>query len=295
MSDKLNPLRIKNLYQMLFEMATGNLSYRLNAKGESLAESLNAFAATMQLEISHSRYVIPHYTYQNLVRMTFILTSNFTIKDVNQEALEILGYDAKQLLDRHFENIIASQSGALWEQLKKEIDSDDNYHATVYLIFLTNEKMFLTAFCSISKTVRSKKIHVSSVATILQDIMADKAGNSKALAPKLADADLAQLVYEYIRGNLENPLPNVQELSKMFGVNDFRLKDSFRHFFGTSIYQCYNEQRLKKAHDLIANTELPLKSIPYSCGFNDYGVFSKAFKKKYQYSPSELFRKTTRD
>lgn len=285
---------------MLFELATGNLSFRIPASAKDsgiqmLAEALNAFAASMQSEISKSGYVSPHYTYQNLVRVTFILGADFVIKDISQESSEILGYDSVEILDRQFENFISSHSGVLWEHLKSEMVVESDYQATVYLIFLTKEKKFMPAFCSISKTVRSKNILVSSVTTILQDILPHNSGKSFAIAPKLADPELTQLVYAYIMANLENPLPSLPQLSKIFGVNDFRLKDSFRHFFGTSIYQFYNDERLKKAHDLIAKTEIPLKSIPYMCGFNDYGVFSKAFKKKYQYSPSELFRKATRD
>lgn len=110
-----------------------------------------------------------------------------------------------------------------------------------------------------------------------------------AIQPK-SDAALIQHVYQYILKNLEDPLPSTKELSKMFGTNEFKLKDSFRNFFNTSIYQFYNDERLKKAHLLIQQTAIPLKEIAFICGFNDYTNFYKAFRKKFNCTPKDIKR-----
>lgn len=107
---------------------------------------------------------------------------------------------------------------------------------------------------------------------------------------KQADSELIQKVLDYIKNHLEEPLPTTKELSKMFGTNEFTLKDSFRTIVKTSIYQFYNEERLKKAHLLIEETAIPLKEIALMCGFNDYPNFYKAFKKRYSFPPSEIKR-----
>ena len=97
-------------------------------------------------------------------------------------------------------------------------------------------------------------------------------------------------VQDYILNHLEEPLPTTKELSKMLGTNEFTLKNSFRNIVKTSIYQFYNDERLKKAHFLIKETAIPLKEIALICGFNDYPNFYKAFKKRYNYPPSEFKR-----
>ena len=104
---------------------------------------------------------------------------------------------------------------------------------------------------------------------------------------------LIQKVLDYIQNHLEEPLPSSKELSAMFGTNEFTLKDSFRKVLKTSIYQFYNEERLKKAHLLIQQTGIPLKEIALMSGFNDYTNFYKAFKKRFDYQPSELKRNTS--
>jgi len=104
---------------------------------------------------------------------------------------------------------------------------------------------------------------------------------------------IIQKVQDYILNNLEEPLPTTKELSKMFGTNEFTLKENFRTILKTSIYQFYNDERLKKAHFLIQQTTISLKEISFLCGFNDYNNFSKAFKKKFNYSPSDVNRITS--
>jgi transcriptional regulator GlxA family with amidase domain len=81
----------------------------------------------------------------------------------------------------------------------------------------------------------------------------------------------------------------------MFGTNEFTLKENFRNILKTSIYQFYNDERLKKAYFLIQQTAIPLKEISFLCGFNDYTNFFKAFKKKYHYTPSDLNRKNNEE
>ncbi|MFC5976423.1 helix-turn-helix domain-containing protein [Flavobacterium salmonis] len=104
------------------------------------------------------------------------------------------------------------------------------------------------------------------------------------------EARLIQNVYDYIIGHLDTPLPSLRELSQIFGINEFKLKQSFRELFRTSIYQFYNEQRLKKAHLLIEQSVLPLKEIAYISGFSTYANFSKSFKKKFDYAPNRVKR-----
>jgi transcriptional regulator GlxA family with amidase domain len=101
---------------------------------------------------------------------------------------------------------------------------------------------------------------------------------------------MVQKVLDYIQNHLEEPLPTTKTLSKMFGTNEFTLKENFRNLVKTSIYQFYNTERLKKSHTLIEKTSIPLKEIALISGFTNYTNFYKAFKKKFKYPPSELKR-----
>lgn len=111
----------------------------------------------------------------------------------------------------------------------------------------------------------------------------------------LGDGDttivMVQKVLDYIQTHLEEPLPSAKALSKMFGTNEFTLKENFRKIVKTSIYQFYNDERLKKAHTIIEKTTIPLKEVAIISGFYNYTNFYKAFKKKFHYPPSDIKRK----
>lgn len=109
-------------------------------------------------------------------------------------------------------------------------------------------------------------------------------------ASKQFDEELIQKVLDYIQNNLEEPLPSTKKLSQIFKTNEFTLKDNFRKLVKTSIYQFYNDERLKKAHFLIQQSVFPLKEIALISGFNSYPNFYKAFKKKYKYTPTQVNR-----
>lgn len=295
MDTQQNQQRIKAIYQMLFEMATGNLSFRItktdqNDEIDKLSEILNNLAEKMHDIILRTGYVNPHYSYQNLVQTTFILDENFIISNFNAHVPEALYYESEELFQVDFGNFIAPQSFNIWNQKKMEVSLDDNYHSTVQLIFITGNNKLVPTFCTISRLRYSDKIIVNSITTILQELLSDTKYVIKTASEKQSEAVIMQNLYDYILNHLEQPLPTLKELAVKFDSNEYRLKFGFREFFKTSIYSFYHEERLKRAHLMIQQTKIPLKEIAIMNGFNTYLNFYKAFKKRFEYAPSEVDR-----
>lgn len=300
MNNHSNQDRVRKLYQMLFEMATGNFTFRIHKSGkddqlDELATILNTLATEMQLTILQTGFVSPHYSYQGLVQMTFVLDRQFAIASLSSNISLILGYPPEMLFGITFREILSNTSTALWENIVKDATIDNDFHITIQLIFVTASKKIVPSFCTVSRLLYTEKIFVSSITTILQDAFADQVSINKTALPNPTDSQLIQNVHDYILKHLEEPLPTIKELSKMFGTNEFRIKDGFRHFFNTSVYQFYSEERLKKAHLLIQQTDIPLKAIAFMTGYNDYNNFYKAFKKRFGYSPRALNRNNDKD
>jgi len=289
--------RVRSLYQMLFEMATGNFTIHIRKSEhddelDELANVLNMVASAMRQAITNSGYITPYYTYQSLVQTTFVLDDRFLIEGLSANVAALLGYQPEMLFNIQFNDILSIQSTDLWKHITEEAKEDKAYHNTIQLIFVAANRQIIPSFCTVSRLLYSDKIFISSVTTILQNSFADQFGIPTNPNARPTDSQLIQEVHNYILNHLEEPLPSVKELSKLFGTNEFRIKDGFRHFFNTSVYQFYNEERLKKAHLLIQQSNETLKSIAFSCGYNDYTNFYKAFKKRFGYSPSDLHRAT---
>ncbi|WP_338646066.1 helix-turn-helix domain-containing protein [Flavobacterium sp. KS-LB2] len=295
MENQTTQQRIKAIHQMLFEMATGNLSFRItktdqNDEIDKLSEILNKLAEQMHDIILRSGYVNPHYSYQNVVQTTFILDDNFIISNFNAHVPDALYYKSEELFQVDFGKFIAPQSFNIWNKKKMEASLDDNYHSTVQLIFITGNNKLSPTFCTISRLRYSNKIIVNSITTILQELLSDEKYVIKTASEKQSEAVIMQNLYDYILNHLEEPLPTLKKLAAMFASEEHKLKIGFRKYFNTSVYNFYHLERLKKSHLLIQKTEIPLKEIAFICGFSAYLNFYKAFKKQYGYAPSDLNR-----
>ncbi|WP_324069005.1 MAG: helix-turn-helix domain-containing protein [Flavobacterium sp.] len=296
MSEQNKQERIRKIYQMLFEMASGNLQFQIANLDEEdeidqIAHKLNEIASNIKNTFHKIGHVIPQFTYQNLVQHTFILDKEFYILSFSSSVLDTLKLSQQELSKLKFSKIIAKQSINDWKTIENEIVTNNIFHITLQLHLLDKNNQIYPSYFTISSLLNSKKIVISGITTNIEDYTNYNIANNNLASSKKIDSNtIVQNVYDYIMNHLEEPLPSVNELAKMFGTNDFRLKAEFRKHFNISIYKCYTNERLKRATYLIKRTNIPLKEIAFISGFNDYNNFSKAFKKKYNYVPSELQR-----
>ena len=293
-----NEDRIVTIHQMLFEMARGNFNSSIplssyDDKLETLVVLINMVAEEMKESIFHVGYVNTHRTHQFIAQSTFVLEDSFLIKSFTPEVTAFLGYSQSELMDLPLEGIITKAS---LEQLREVIDSTVSLPATIVLDFTPKEHLPISVACSVGNLINSSEIILNLVTPPRQDSyrpLAYQNENENHTKTRKADVLLIQKLYDYILSHLEEPLPSLKVLSSELGTNEHKLKDGFRHFFKTSIYQFYNDERLKRAYFMIEHTTIPLKNISVMNGFNNYPNFSKSFKKRFGFSPYEMKRNET--
>lgn len=66
------------------------------------------------------------------------------------------------------------------------------------------------------------------------------------------------------------------------------LQRAFNKYLRVSPEQYLIRLRMNHALNLLTMNELSVKEIAFACGFTDEKYFSRAFKKKYGYSPSQI-------
>lgn len=290
-----NKERIVTMHQMLFEMARGNFNSRIPLSSyddelETLVVLINMAAEEMKESIFHVGYMNTHSTRPFIAQTTFVLDAAFSIKNFTPEITYFLGYSESDLINQPLASIITSTS---LEQLQKVLDDSIALPTTITLDFTPKEHLPISISCSIGKLINCSEIILNLVTPVGQDSynpLAYKNENEKHTKTRKADVFLIQKLYDYILAHLEEPLPSLKVLSSEFGTNEHKLKDGFRHFFKTSIYQFYNDERLKRAYFMIEHTTIPLKNISVMNGFSNYPNFSKSFKKRFGFSPYELKR-----
>ena len=294
--DKLNnQQRIVSMHQMLFEMARGNFNSRIPLSSyddeiETLVVLINMVAEEIKGSIFHEGYINTHNHQQFITQTTFILDDHLVIKSFSPEVTSFLGYTEFELVDKPLAAILTIDS---LQCVMKIIESNYSLPSIIALDFVTRASLFFSVSCSIGILFSRGEIVLNLITPVSQNSynpLAYQNENEKQIKTKKVDALLIQKLYDYILAHLEEPLPSLQLLSRSFGTNEHKLKSGFRHFFKTSIYQFYNEERLKRAYFMIEHTAIPLKNISVMNGFNSYPNFSKSFKKRFGFSPNELKR-----
>ncbi|MBG6118468.1 transcriptional regulator GlxA family with amidase domain [Sphingobium sp. JAI105] len=91
---------------------------------------------------------------------------------------------------------------------------------------------------------------------------------------------------EAMEGNLEEPLSRA-ELAKIAGVSERQLNRLFDAQVGKPLSPYYLQLRLRRAYELIIQSNMTLLEIAMACGFNRASTFSKCYRRVFGVSPRE--------
>lgn len=96
---------------------------------------------------------------------------------------------------------------------------------------------------------------------------------------------------EYINKNISNPDLDLVDVAKYSCYSEGYLRKRFTEQFDMSPIQYIQNQRLNLAETLLNNENLSIKEISEECGYASQFYFSRAFKKRTGYPPSEYRRR----
>jgi AraC-like DNA-binding protein len=97
---------------------------------------------------------------------------------------------------------------------------------------------------------------------------------------------------EILLADLEKPPLTIRELARKVGLNEAKLKAGFKHFFDTTVFECFQHARMEKARHLLLTTNKAIKEICQMAGYPRMTNFITAFRKYYGSTPASLRRKT---
>jgi len=94
---------------------------------------------------------------------------------------------------------------------------------------------------------------------------------------------------EYIKKNLDKDL-SLETLSKKASFSVVHFHNTFKKATGLTLREYVEEQRIKRATNLLLTTDFTLTQIAYECGFSSQSYFSYAFKRKMNMTPREYVK-----
>ncbi|TDQ11101.1 helix-turn-helix transcriptional regulator [Pedobacter metabolipauper] len=96
-------------------------------------------------------------------------------------------------------------------------------------------------------------------------------------------------VKEEILKHPETP-PRINNLAVYAGMSPTKLKRLFKQIFGSSIFNYYQEFRMKEAAILLKNEKLSVSDVGYRLGFTNLSHFSRVFREHLGMKPKQYSR-----
>ena len=107
---------------------------------------------------------------------------------------------------------------------------------------------------------------------------------------KSSNYEVIERVIKYIKGNLTSDL-SLQKVAEYANLSPVYFHNCFKASTGKTLHEYVEEQRIKKASDLLVKTDWTLTRISDESGFSSQSYFSYAFKRKTNMTPKEYARK----
>ncbi len=91
---------------------------------------------------------------------------------------------------------------------------------------------------------------------------------------------------QFLLENMDKNL-TIESLSRVVGLNEYKLKKGFKIIFGQTIHAFFIEAKMKRASRLLQNSTVSISQIAYELGYNNVSHFSSSFKRIYKRTPRD--------
>jgi AraC family transcriptional regulator, transcriptional activator of the genes for pyochelin and ferripyochelin receptors len=136
-----------------------------------------------------------------------------------------------------------------------------------------------------------KKMYFFSKSIEMLVLQAESFNKMTHAAPRYAkkDYDKERILYarDYLLQHIECP-PTLTELSRIAGINEYKLKRGFKEIFHQTVFEYLSDTRLEMARVDLLDRRKAITEIAFELGYSSLQHFSAAFKKKFGISPSKV-------
>lgn len=134
-----------------------------------------------------------------------------------------------------------------------------------------------------------ERMVVSLLETLLTMIYREFTADRKKLGLPIGSADHPVFfdILEYVDAHFTEGI-RVQDIVEHVGVSRSGLHHLFRQFTGLSFKNYLTAKRMQLAQNLLTTGKMPIASVAAACGYNDFSVFYRAFKKTTGKAPKDF-------
>ncbi|WP_335965428.1 AraC family transcriptional regulator [Galbibacter sp. PAP.153] len=314
-----NKKRLEHIYNQLVHIANGNFSYQIertdkNDALEALTFLVNSTTEELRDAFLHQGFIKLPNSYEMVVQLYFELDSLGQITRTNPTVDTLLHYKEGTLKGRLFAQLLDKSSQKGWKKLLKAVPKDKIWELTLQLSLSERSGLQLPAhFHIIYFPEYANQVGAFMVTSfdLVKKEETDQGFLQKKLKKQLqahgllprpektethilraVDLENLRKGERHIMDNLDMPLPSIRELAHFCNTNEYKFKKGFKELFGMTAFQYQKHERLRKAHILIEHTHKTILAIAKTVGFKKGNHFTREFKKRYGYTPSQLRKRS---
>lgn len=133
--------QINRIYELIMELAAGNLSFRAATSGDSdeldaITEGINMLAEELQSTTVSKDYL--GRIYKGVVDMLIVLNPDYTIREINTTVQRLLGYKQDQVIGKDFNTLLMRGESKGYDKIKNELSKRGHCH-NIERIFKTKK------------------------------------------------------------------------------------------------------------------------------------------------------------
>ena len=177
-----------------------------------------------------------------------------------------------------------------WHAFRKSLEKKQRFLASPAPVYCRNEMQdIIRSICHCRFQGLTRYLYIESKMMELFVLQMEQLHTHQALHPgekwRPADKDKLISVKEFIDEHYLDPL-TLKEIASTFGLNEFKLKKGYKHFFQATVFGHIHHLRMQKAKQLLQEKEMNVSETAYFIGYNNVSSFSAEFKKRFGYNPS---------
>lgn len=298
-----SPRYAEEIQKMIYELAKGNFSYRISLSmdrdGTDIAIPLNLLAEELSRFFIHPG-LFGEKDLEN--PFVFVVDTRYVLCGVNPLFSHLLGRSESELIGQSLEAFLVPSS---FKKLQKQLDrfaSQETSSSSVKLLlsFRPTPSHYVDGwgYCHVLTGPTERYYFIRGLQLIGRTAASENHSlptssfnfDNPSFLQFRSDIEKIRAVHSYVMAHLHESLPSLPALSRLFLLNECKLKRGFKELYQVTIFKLHLEKRLEQALVMIQHTPSSLKVIAKSLGFKSSPHFSKVFKDKYGQSPS-YFRK----
>jgi len=176
---------------------------------------------------------------------------------------------------------LPNHEGELFSEMLNQLVNPSDHYVEGPTFYMTPEmQTIIDSLFNIQYEGKTKMMFFRSQITALLSHFFGQLASIKSEKIKNPEREKLTQAKTILSQNLDNP-PSLNELSKLIGLNTFKLKKGFKEFFGVPVFKYLQNERLTIAHKMIRDQESTVQEAAWHVGYDSLSSFSNAFEKKF--------------